>query len=70
VCERERDWVTLLYSRKLTELCKPTIIEKIKIIFKKSHKKEKQTKKEKPLMAMLGPTPPLSCFWLHTYLGT
>ena len=25
------DWVTLLYSRKLTD-CKPTIMEKIKII--------------------------------------
>ena len=24
------DWVTLLYSRKLTEHCKPTIKEKIK----------------------------------------
>ena len=29
------DWVTLLYSRKLTEHCKPTIMEKIKIILKK-----------------------------------
>ena len=29
------DWVSLLYSRKLTEHCKPTIIEKIKIIKKK-----------------------------------
>ena len=26
------DWVTLLYSRKLTEHCKPTIRKKIKII--------------------------------------
>ena len=26
------DWVTLLYGRKLTDHCKPTIIEKIKII--------------------------------------
>ena len=26
------DWVTLLYSRKLTEHYKPTIMEKIKII--------------------------------------
>ena len=25
-------WVTLLYSRKLTECCKPAIKEKIKII--------------------------------------
>ena len=30
-----RDWVILLYSRKLTEHCKPAIMEKIKIIFKK-----------------------------------
>ena len=29
------DWVTLLYSRKLTEHCKPTIMEKIKIQKKK-----------------------------------
>ena len=28
------DWVTLLYSRKLTDHCKPTIMEKIKIINK------------------------------------
>ena len=26
------DWVTLLYSRKLIEHCKPAIMEKIKII--------------------------------------
>ena len=26
------NWVTLLYSRKLTEHCKPAIMEKIKII--------------------------------------
>ena len=29
------DWVTFLYSRKLTEHCKPTTMEKIKIIKKK-----------------------------------
>ena len=29
------DWVTLLYSRKLTKHCKPAIMEKIKIIKKK-----------------------------------
>jgi len=28
------DWVTLLYSRKLTEHCKPTTMEKIKVIKK------------------------------------
>ena len=28
-------WVTMLYSRKLTEHCKPAIMEKIKIIIKK-----------------------------------
>ena len=26
------DWVTVLYSRKLTEHCKPAMMEKIKII--------------------------------------
>ena len=25
------DWVSLLYSRKLTEYCKPAVVEKIKI---------------------------------------
>jgi len=37
------DWVTLLYSRKLTEHCKPAIAGKIKIIikFKKEKKKER-----------------------------
>ena len=29
------DWVTLPYSRKLTEHCKPAIMEKIKIIKRK-----------------------------------
>ena len=29
------DWLTLLYRRKLTKHCKPTIMEKIKIIKKK-----------------------------------
>ena len=29
------DWDPLLYSRKLTEHCKPAIMEKIKIIIKK-----------------------------------
>ena len=28
-------WVILLYSRKLTEYCKPTIMEKIKTILKR-----------------------------------
>ena len=28
------NWVTLLYSRKLTEHCKPVIMEKIKITIK------------------------------------
>ena len=31
-------WFTLLYSRKLTEHCKPAIMEKIKIIIKKKEK--------------------------------
>ena len=31
------DWVTLLYSRKLTEHCKLAIMEKIKIIIKKKN---------------------------------
>ena len=34
-----KDWVSLLYCRKLTEYYKPTIIEKIKIIKKKKNKK-------------------------------
>jgi len=35
VCVRARDWVTLLHSRKLTEYCEQTIMEKIKTILKK-----------------------------------
>ena len=31
-----RDWVALLYSRKLTEHCKPTIMKKIKSLKKKT----------------------------------
>ena len=43
-CEKKKcicmcDWVTLLYSRKLTEHSKPTIMEKIKIILKKKRNK-------------------------------
>jgi len=30
------DWVTLLYCRKLTEYCKPTIMENIKVIKKRT----------------------------------
>ena len=42
------DWVTLLYSRKLTEHCKPAMMEKIIIIKKKKNqegwgKRKKQT---------------------------
>ena len=33
------DWVTLLYSRKLTECSKPNIMEKIKIIKKKKRRR-------------------------------
>ena len=36
------DWVTLLYSKNLTEHCKPTIMEKIKIILKKLKLKKKK----------------------------
>jgi len=36
------DWVILLYSRKLTEHCKPAVMEKIKIIInEKINKKGK-----------------------------
>ena len=45
------DWVTLLYSRKLTEHCKPAIMEKIKIIINEMYKNKyiknkKERKKE------------------------
>ena len=33
-------WVPLLFSRKLTEHCRPTVMEKIKIILKIAYKKE------------------------------
>ena len=49
------DWVTLLYSRKLTEYCKPAIMEKIKIIIKKliktKIKKNYKTVQGVPVMA-------------------
>ena len=32
------DWVTLLRSRKLTEHCKPAIMQKIKVIIKNKTK--------------------------------
>ena len=31
------NWVTMLYSRKWTDQCKPVIMEKIKIIIKKDN---------------------------------
>ena len=34
------DWVTLLYSKELTEHCKLAIMEKIKIIIKKKERKK------------------------------
>ena len=37
------DWVILLYSRKLMEHCKPTIIEGIRIILKKGKKEKMKT---------------------------
>ena len=36
------DWVTLLYSRKLTEHYKPGIMEKIRAIIKFKKKKRKK----------------------------
>ena len=36
------NWVTLLYSRKLTEHCKPAIMEKIKIAIIKNNKETKR----------------------------
>ena len=39
-------WVTLLYSRKLTEHCKPAVKEKSKIIKHKKINQTKQTKKK------------------------
>ena len=49
------DWAILLYSRKMTEHCKPTIMEKIKII----KKTNKQTKKhqERYSESTWGPPP-------------
>ena len=35
------NWVTLLYRRKLTEHCKPAIMEKIKIIIKLNEMQKK-----------------------------
>ena len=38
-----RDQVTLLYGGELTERCKPTLMEKIKIILKMKKIKKKKT---------------------------
>ena len=43
------DWVTLLYSRKLTEHCKPAMME----IIKRKEKKENNNKKKKTLFQAL-----------------
>ena len=40
------NWVTLLCSRKLTERCKPAIMEKNKNRFKKMNDKNLQTKEK------------------------
>ena len=43
-----RKWVTMLYSRKLPEHCKPAIMEKIKIIINEMYKnKYIKNKKER-----------------------
>ena len=40
-------WVSMLYSRKFTEYCKPAIMQKIKITILKKKKKEKRKNKPK-----------------------
>ena len=47
------DWVTLLYSRKLTKHCKPAKTEKIKII-----KIQQQKKKTVVIEQMINSTKP------------
>mgnify|MGYP001394934036 CR=1 FL=1 len=46
VCERETGSL-LLYSRKLAEHCKPTLLEKVKIINKKLLIRAKKSKFQK-----------------------
>ena len=50
------DWVTLLYSRKLSEHGKPAIMEKIKTIKMKKtkEKKKKRTVAEPPISMSIG----------------
>ena len=36
------NWVTMVYSRKLTEHCKPAKMEKIKVITKEKNNKNKK----------------------------
>ena len=45
------DWVTMLYSRKLTEHCKPVMMEKIKIILKKDKRMANKHMKRCSLLA-------------------
>ena len=40
------NWVTLMYSRKLTDHCKPAIMEKIIINIEKKEKNLKKTGKQ------------------------
>ena len=53
------DWVTLLYCRKLTDYCKPAIMEKIKIIKKKKRKKMAICKPRREALEGANPVLPL-----------
>ena len=53
------DWVTLLYTQKLTEHCKPAIMEKIKIItikFLKKHHTHTHTQRKEENTLTFTPT--------------
>ena len=52
------DWVTLLYSRKLTEHCKPDIAEKIKIVIISKKKNSLQTKVQDQMASQANSTKP------------
>ena len=44
------DWVTLVYSRKLTEHCKPTIMEKSKNHYKQTNKQKARPVNPTPMI--------------------
>ena len=63
------DWVTLLYRRKLTEHCKPAVMEKLKIL-KKFFLKKQHFSSPTPFPLKMGQTEPERLTWISALLNT